>query len=139
LLAFGFGIGNVSRSALGLQFTGEHFQRYGHFVQSLASLLLWETGLLGTLLSLLIFAMLFIDAYRVSRGDDFMAALALGAMGVFAVMAACLPYATSITSGALTYLFWYLAGLVAAERARSLARGAPRPAVAARGPLPSAA
>lgn len=123
LLAFGFGIGNVSRSGLGLQFTGEHFQRYGHFVQSFASLLLWETGLLGTFLALTLFVMLFADAYRVSRRDDFMGALALGSMGVIAVMAVSAPYVTAIYSGALTYLFWYLAGLVVAERARSLARG----------------
>jgi hypothetical protein len=50
LLAFGFGIGNVSDSALGDRFTGEHFQRYGYFVGSGVSLLLWETGLLGTCL-----------------------------------------------------------------------------------------
>ena len=44
LLAFGLGIGNVSDSALGGDFSGEHFQRYGHFVQSGVSVLLWETG-----------------------------------------------------------------------------------------------
>ena len=63
-------------------FSGEHFQRYGHFVQSGVSLLLWETGLLGTGLVFALLAMLFVDAFHVSRGDDFMAAFALGMMGV---------------------------------------------------------
>jgi hypothetical protein len=40
-----------------------------------------------------------------------------------------------IDSGALTFLFWYVAGLVAAERARSLVRGPARVASTARGSL----
>jgi hypothetical protein len=122
LLAFGLGIGNVSDSALGAEFSGEHFQRYGHFVQSGLSLLLWETGLLGTGLVLALLAVLFVDAFQVSRGDDYMAAFALGMMGAIAVVAISLPYSTIIDSGALSFLFWYAAGLVAAERGRALAR-----------------
>ena len=122
LLAFGLGIGNVSDSALGADFSGEHFQRYGHFVQSGLSLLLWETGLIGTGLVLALLAMLFVDAFQVSRGDDYMAVLALGMMGAIAVIAISLPYAPVIDSGALSYLFWYVAGLVAAERCRALVR-----------------
>jgi hypothetical protein len=122
LLAFGLGIGNVSESALGAQFSGEHFQRYGHFAKSAASLLIWETGLLGVGLIAALLTMLFFDAYYVSRGDDFMAALALGMMGAIAVIALSLPYTALISSAALSYLFWYPAGLVAAERRRALAR-----------------
>ena len=119
LLAFGLGIGNVSDSALGAQFTGEHFARYGYFVQSFASELLWETGVLGLLLVLVLFGMLFVDAFRVSRGDGFHAALALGTLGVIALVCASVPYATMIDSAAVSYLFWYVAGIVAAERMRS--------------------
>jgi hypothetical protein len=119
LLAFGLGLGNVSDSALGAQFTGEHFQRYGHFVQSGVSMLLWELGLLGTFLVFLLLGMLFVDAFRVSRGDGFMGAFALGAMGVIAVVTLSLPTTVTIDSAALSYLFWYTAGVVAAERARS--------------------
>ena len=122
LLGFGLGIGNVSDSALGADFSGEHFQRYGHFVQSGLSLLLWETGLLGTGLVLALLAMLFVDAFHVSRGDDFMAALALGMMGTIAVITLSLPYSSVMESGALSYLFWYATGLVAAERSRALVR-----------------
>lgn len=121
LLAFGLGLGNVSDSALGAQFTGEHFQRYGNFVQSGVSMLLWELGLLGTILVFVLLGMLFVDAFRVSRGDGFMAAFALGAMGVIAVVTLSLPATTTLDSAALSYLFWYTAGLVAAERARLLA------------------
>ena len=78
--------------------------------------------LLGTGLVLGLLAMLFIDAFHVSRGDDFMAALALGMMGVVAVIALSLPYSTVMDSGALSYLFWYATGLVAAERSRALVR-----------------
>lgn len=121
-LAFGLGLGSVSDSALGARFTGEHFQRYGHFVQSGVSMLLWELGLLGTLLVFALLGMLFLDAFRLSRGEGFMAAFALGAMGVVAVMILSLPTTAPMDSPALSYLFWYTAGLVAAERARSLVR-----------------
>ena len=66
--------------------------------------------------------MLFVDAFHVSRGDDFMAAFALGMMGVIGVIAFSLPYASVMQSSALSYLFWYTAGLVAAERRRALVR-----------------
>ena len=125
LLAFGLGIGNVSESALRSDFSGEHFRRYGHFVQSGVSMLLWETGLLGTGLVFALLAMLFLDALHVSRGDNFMAAFALGMMGVIGVIAFSLPYSSVMKSSALSYLFWYAAGLVAAERARAFV-GAPQ-------------
>ncbi len=55
-------------------------------------------GLLGTGLLFALLAMLFIDAYAVSRSDDFMGALALGMMGVVAVIALSLPYAAVMDS-----------------------------------------
>jgi hypothetical protein len=122
LLAFGLGIGNVSESALGNDFTGEHFRRYGHFVQSGLSQLLWEIGILGSFLVFALFGMLFLDALHVSRGNDFLAALALGTMGAITVVASSLPYTSVMDSGAVSYLFWYVAGLVAAQRSRLLAR-----------------
>ena len=134
--AFGLGIGNVSDSALGAEFSGEHFQRYGHFVQSGLSLLLWETGVLGTGLVLALLVMLFIDAFHVSRGEGFMPTLALGMMGVTAIIAVSLPYTSTIESGALSYLFWYMAGLVAAERSRSAVKATDMPRSAAQ-PLPA--
>ena len=69
-----------------------------------------------------LFIVLFVEAYRVSRGDSFFAALALGGMGIIAVMSVSLPYRSMIESGALSYLFWYFAGMIAAERARSVVR-----------------
>ncbi len=117
-LAFGLGMGSVSDSALGRQFVGEHFQRYGHFVTSLLSQMIWETGLLGALLLVALMLVLYRDAYRVSRGEGLHSDLALGAMGIIAIMALSLPYKRMIDSGALSFLFWYVAGIVAAERAR---------------------
>jgi hypothetical protein len=122
LVAFGLGAGNVSLSALGDQFTGEHFQRYGYFVESHASMLLWETGVLGLLLVLILFGIIWADASKLSRGSGFYPTLALGMMGVIAVFVASFPYTTITESGALSFLFWYLAGLIAAERTRALSR-----------------
>jgi hypothetical protein len=121
-LAFGLGAGNVSLSALGAQFTGEHFQRYGYFVESHASMLLWETGVLGLLLILLLFGIHWSDASKLSRDSGFYPTLALGVMGVIAVFFVSLPYTRMSDSGALSFLFWYLTGLIAAERTRALAR-----------------
>jgi hypothetical protein len=121
-LAFGLGAGNVSLSALGAQFTGEHFQRYGYFVESHASMLLWETGVLGLLLILVLFGILWADASKLSRDGGFFPTLALGMTGVVAVFVVSLPYTRMSDSGALSFLFWYLTGLIAAERTRALAR-----------------
>jgi hypothetical protein len=122
LLAFGLGAGNVSLSALGPQFTGEHYQRYGYFVQSEASLLLWETGVLGLSLILLLLGILCLDATRLSRGSGFFNTVALGGVGVIVVIVASVPYATLAASGVLSFVFWYFAGIIAAERARALVR-----------------
>ena len=122
LLGFGLGAGNVSLSALGAQFTGEHYQRYGYFVESTASMLLWETGVIGLSLVLLLLGILYVDASRLSRGTGFHHTLALGGMGVIVVTVASMPYTTLSESGAMSFLFWYFAGLIAAERARALRR-----------------
>jgi arginine exporter protein ArgO len=74
--------------------------------------------------------MLFIDAYAVSRSDDFMGAFALGMMGVVAVIALSLPYAAVMDSPGVSYLFWYAAGLVAAERVRRAIRAPEAPRMA---------
>ena len=122
LVAFGLGMGNVSDSALGPQFVGEHYQRYGHFVMSLASLLMWETGVLGTSLVVLLIFLIFRDAFLVSRGSGLYSDFALGGMGIVAIMGISLPYKSMIDSGALSFMFWYFAGLIVAERSRAAAR-----------------
>jgi hypothetical protein len=53
-------------------------------------------------------------------------------MGVVAVVTLSLPYSPIIDSGALSFLFWYATGLVAAERSRALVR---EPQVRAAEPL----
>jgi hypothetical protein len=117
-LGFGLGIGNVSPSSLGDSFTGANYLRYGYLVTSLLSLLLWETGVIGTTLVFILLSIVFLDAFKVSRGTGFRADLALGAMGVIAIIFIGTGYKLMVASGALSFLFWYLAGVVTAERVR---------------------
>jgi hypothetical protein len=118
-LAFGYGIGNVSDSALGEEFTGEYYRRYEPFLMSSATVLMLETGLFGLGCVLLLFLFIWRDARLVARSDDGMlGALAVGWMGVTGVMVVSLFYNTIIDNGTLSFLFWYFSGLIAAQRMR---------------------
>jgi hypothetical protein len=116
-LAFGYGIGNVSHSALGHGFIGRHFQVFGAFADFSFSRLLLEIGVLGLIGVYTLMWMIFRDSQVVSReGDDFKSTLAAGWTGVVAVITLSTLYSEIIVSTALSYLFWFFSGVVAAAR-----------------------
>jgi hypothetical protein len=118
-LAFGLGIGNASNSALGEQFTGAHYRRFEPFIQSTASTLILEIGVLGSLLVLFVYFLILRDAQILARRDSgLIGAFGVGWMGVVVVMAISTFYAETIGSGALGFLFWYGSGVIAAQRMR---------------------
>lgn len=129
-LAFGVGIGNATESSLGPKFTGEHYRQYAPFLKSAASIFLLEIGVLGLALVLAIYYLIFRDARAVADADDGIAGvLAAGWAGVTVVIALATFYNNPTSSEAISYLFWYFSGLVAAHRIR-LARqsmGIPAP------------
>lgn len=118
-LAFGLGTGNASDSALGLQFTGRYFHRFEPFRQSTGSIVILETGVLGIALVYVLYLMIFRDArYLAERDKSLQGALAAGWTGAMAVMAISTFYTNTIVSPALSFLFWYFSGVIAANRVR---------------------
>jgi hypothetical protein len=130
-LVFGLGVGNASESALGEQFTGDYFRRFEPFLESSASVLMLETGLLGFALVLTLYAFVFADARAVANADrGLMGALAVGWLGVTVVIMISTFYKEMIAHAGVSFLFWYFSGLVAAQRARLTYRAAAPAAIA---------
>jgi hypothetical protein len=118
-LAFGLGVGNVSNSALGIQFEGRYFQRFAPFLKSAASRILLELGLVGIVSVLALYWLVFRDARRVAESDEgLIGAIALAWTGVVATMGLGLVYVDGIAAESLSVLFWYFSGLIAAHRVR---------------------
>ena len=118
-LVFGLGIGNVSDSALGQQFTGRYYDVYRVFLTSSGIYIIFEFGLAGLALVLLLYWLLFKDSVSVAHRDEsIMGALATGWAGVLAVILIGIFYDNIIDSRALSVLFWYFSGLIAAYRMR---------------------
>jgi len=140
-LMFGVGIGNSSVSSLGTSYTGEYFRLLGRYAgQSSGAAFLIEAGVLGLGLVLLLYWLVFIDSLHLALRDrSIFGTLALGWVGITAVMAVGTFYKTLHAFESLSYLFWYFSGLIAAHRQRlALAAPtltpAPAPAIAARPP-----
>lgn len=118
-LLFGLGIGNVSESFLGEEFNGVYFDDYGHLMYLAFSHMVWEIGIIGTLLVLLLWFKIAMDAWHMRRVDGIIGTLATGWLGVMAVLTLSLMYKDIITAQALSYLFWFYGGYIATMRARS--------------------
>jgi len=114
----GLGIGNVSESFLGPRFTGEYFREYGELARTTLNHWQLEIGLLGVILMLVFFSLVFRDTLYLKRGNDLTAAFALGWIGVMAVLTMSLVYDKSVRSDEVGYLLWYFSGCVAATAAR---------------------
>lgn len=118
-LAFGLGTGNASDSALGLQFTGQYFRRFEPFRQSTAAILILETGLFGLALVYVLYWLIFRDTrYVAERDKSLQGAIAVGWTGVSAVIVIATFYTNTIASPAISMLFWYFSGMLAAQRVR---------------------
>ncbi len=119
-LMLGVGIGNGSGSALGNVYSGAYYQLLGRFTaQSSAAQFIVEIGLLGFALVLLLYWLIFRDAFVLTMQDSsIIGAVALGWLGTTAVIAVATFYKTMHYFESLSYLFWYFSGLVAARRMR---------------------
>lgn len=114
---FGVGIGNGSRSQLGDGFSGRYFSTIGPFLGTSFGLVTTELGMLGLVLVMLLHLQLFRDAKIVARANsELISALALGWCGVVVVMSVAFFYKNVILYDALSVPFWYLSGVIAAER-----------------------
>lgn len=115
--SFGKGIGNVSDSVLGPKFSGKYFDVYRDYLTSGATSFLLEIGALGTALAIAIGLAIYRDARRVAANDDsLIGALAAGWTGVAIVTLLGIAYIDNTASAALSYVFWFYSGLIAARR-----------------------
>lgn len=122
LLAFGLGLGNVSPSTLGKNFQGSYNGLFQSCLIISFAFFLLEFGLLGVILFGILFWMIFIDSVAVARRDKGLtAALAAGWTGVISVFMLATFYNSFHYFTSLTFLYWYLSGVICARR-MSLAR-----------------
>ena len=78
-----------------------------------------ELGVTGLMLVLTLMWLVYSDALVVARRDEGLrGSMAAGWAGATAVFIICIPYTELIGMTSLSFLFWYFAGLVAAERMR---------------------
>ena len=119
-LMLGVGVGNSSYSSLGANYVGAYFSLLGRYTDcTAASQFLVEIGLVGTALVLLLYWLIFRDSIAVASQDDsLIGAIALGWTGVTAVIVVATFYKNIVGFESLSYLFWYVSGLIAARRTR---------------------
>jgi hypothetical protein len=119
-LMFGVGIGNASHSTLGHGFVGQYYALLGRYVDvSSASTFICELGLMGLGMVFWLYWLIFRDALAVAVGArGLMESIALGWVGITAVITIATFYKSIHAFESLSYLFWYFSGLVAATRMR---------------------
>jgi hypothetical protein len=129
--ALGLGLGNTSPSTLGRQYEGRYYELFRGFLQTSFTSFILEIGALGVGLLLVLYLLLLADALAVSRSADVFGGLAVGWIGVTALLIASLFYSNVHMADSLSYLYWYLAGTIAARRMRLALQVSETPAVPA--------
>jgi hypothetical protein len=117
-LAFGLGAANTSQSFL-RQFNGEYWYYYDRYGVGMTQLtqLLWEVGLVGVAVYLLLYFCFFLDARLLARSNDEFSGLGQAWVAVVVIMTLALLYKTIFTFNEISYPLWYFSGLVASRAA----------------------
>jgi hypothetical protein len=132
-LAFGLGLGNVSPSQSGKNFEGEYYPLFQSLLTISFTFFLFEFGLFGVILIAVLNWMIFSDSLWVGRRDDSMiGAVAVGWTGVVALFMVAVFYNNFHFFTSVTFLYWYLSGMVCARRVALLKDGGPMPMRAVR-------
>jgi hypothetical protein len=116
-LLFGLGIGNVDSDFR----SGGAYQRIKYDLggsQTTLSMLIWETGLLGTLAFSLFLTMVFFDAYAVARANSDFPGFGAGFASVAVIFVVCLLYTNLFHAKEITILYMYFAGFIVALRTK---------------------
>ncbi len=114
---FGVGIGNASPSN-NVKLEGEYHKKWYWMVphKVMFSRTLWEMGYVGILLYGALFLMTFFDSKALAKGDDFVAAFALGWTPITLIMAGSFIYLSTFVATIFSHLFFFYAGYIAAAR-----------------------
>lgn len=113
----GLGIGNVS-SDFG---SGGQYLRVNNELgasQTTISLLLWETGVLGTAFFSAFLFMVLVDSYLLGRLESPIASFASGFFAVTTIFLVCLLYTNLLNVKEATTLFFFFAGIIVAARVK---------------------
>lgn len=117
--AFGLGFGNASHSNLGQNFVGTYNDLFKAFVVTSFAIFLLEIGVFGVCLVFVLYALQFFDAIALARSDnDLYASIAIGWIGIVAVISAATFYTPIHIFPTLSYMYWYFGGVVAFKRAQ---------------------
>ena len=116
-LAFGLGMGSVSPSNLGKNFEGGYYRLFRSLLVNSFSFFILELGVLGLILISIMYWLMFGDSIFVARYDPGLAgAVAAGWTGVVVIFFLGVLYDVFYQYPAVSYLFWYFAGLISARR-----------------------
>lgn len=117
-LTVGLGLGNVTETNIG--FLKGRFDSYQHLTPTytVVSRIVWELGIMGVMMCLLILTMVFFDAFAVAKRKDLTGTLALGWLGVIAAMFMLMVYKDAIYATVLSYAFWFISGHICSKRVR---------------------
>ena len=128
-LAFGLGLGNVSKSSLGENFSGAYYPLFYNIAIMSFLVFLLEMGVLGVCLVFVLYWLLYRDSLYVGREDPgITGAIAAGWVGTVVIITAGTFYAPMHAYPSISFVFWYFSGLVAAQRYQ-LAHAAHKPAI----------
>ena len=114
-LVWGVGIGNAA-IAFSPKFQGKYVSEYirlGGRMNNIANFI-WEIGILGIVHVIWFLLLIYLDSLRLIHSNDLVGALALGWVGVTAIIFVSLPYQMVITKNELIYPFSYFSGYLAA-------------------------
>jgi len=120
-LIAGLGLGAVNVSPIESFAADQHADlvRDGRVGVSMSKLL-WELGLLGTFLILLLFGRLWWDAFRLRNIDHYFSGIALGWLAAVPILIVAMCWKAVIANNAVMFSFAYLSGHIVA-RSRMLA------------------
>jgi hypothetical protein len=117
LLAFGLGLGNVSPSNLGRNFQGSYYSLFKNILVISFAYFVLEFGLFGVILIGILFWTVFSDSLAIARSDDgLLGAVAAGWTGVVAVFLISTVYNDFHYFTSVTFLYWYISGIICARR-----------------------
>ncbi len=117
---FGVGIGNATAKQESKLIGGKYsykYRKHGGRVTT-ASQLIWETGLVGFLVFVLIILLIFFDALKLRHGDRTENIIALSWAAITPIILMMLFYKNSIATQPAATFFWLISGYIAAQRYR---------------------
>lgn len=116
-LLVGIGIGNASDS-FNKNLKGEYYEKYRKdgVLKHTVSNFIWNFGLIGVALFFTFWYMVFKDAQALSLRSDISGVIALGFLGILAIVLLQTIYINVILNNLLGCLFAYFSGYIAAQR-----------------------